>query len=80
MRWPSPRPGRTSRCWAPPTRTFNGPIPCTPGLTSQQCAKDYEYNTGRVIVDLLKEDDQKAAEAPAAPVANHGPDAYCGKR
>ena len=53
--------------------TFNGPIPVTPDLTAEQCAKDYEYNTGRVIVDLLEEDDQRAVEVPAALVANHGP-------
>lgn len=53
--------------------TFNGPIPCTPDLTPEQCAKAYEYNTGRVIVDMLKSDDQKATEVPAALVANHGP-------
>ncbi|MFD4509423.1 L-ribulose-5-phosphate 4-epimerase AraD [Streptomyces sp. NPDC058457] len=53
--------------------TFNGPIPCTPDLTPEQCARDYEYNTGRVIVDLLKSDDRTAAEVPAALVANHGP-------
>jgi L-ribulose-5-phosphate 4-epimerase len=53
--------------------TFNGPIPCTPDLTAEQCANDYEYNTGRVIVDMLKEDDHKAVEVPAAMVAGHGP-------
>jgi L-ribulose-5-phosphate 4-epimerase len=53
--------------------TFNGPVPCTPDLTAEQCAKDYEYNTGRVIVDMLEEDDQRAVEVPAALVANHGP-------
>jgi len=50
--------------------TFNGPIPCTPDLSAEQCAKDYEYNTGRVIVDMLAEDDQRAAEVPAALVAS----------
>ncbi|MFF4485305.1 L-ribulose-5-phosphate 4-epimerase AraD [Streptomyces sp. NPDC001544] len=53
--------------------TFNGPIPCTPDLTAEQCEKDYEYNTGRVIVDMLGEDDRKAVEVPGALVANHGP-------
>ncbi|MEV1066728.1 L-ribulose-5-phosphate 4-epimerase AraD [Streptomyces sp. NPDC050263] len=53
--------------------TFNGPVPCTPDLTAEQCAKDYEYNTGRVIVDMLHEDDQKAVEVPGALVAGHGP-------
>ncbi|MEV5436510.1 L-ribulose-5-phosphate 4-epimerase AraD [Streptomyces sp. NPDC052682] len=53
--------------------TFNGPIPCTPDLTAEQCAKDYEYNTGQVIVDLLGGDDQRAVQVPAALVAGHGP-------
>ncbi|MFC7258171.1 L-ribulose-5-phosphate 4-epimerase AraD [Streptomyces lutosisoli] len=53
--------------------TFNGPIPCTPDLTPEQCAKDYEYNTGQVIVDLLNGDDTRAAEVPGALVAGHGP-------
>jgi L-ribulose-5-phosphate 4-epimerase len=53
--------------------TFNGPIPVTRDLTRPECAKDYEYNTGVVIVDTLQEDDRKAAEVPAALVAGHGP-------
>ncbi|WP_405524723.1 L-ribulose-5-phosphate 4-epimerase AraD [Streptomyces canus] len=53
--------------------TFNGPIPVTRDLTPEECTKDYEYNTGVVIVDLLGEEDQKAVEVPAALVANHGP-------
>ncbi|NEB03471.1 L-ribulose-5-phosphate 4-epimerase AraD [Streptomyces sp. SID13726] len=53
--------------------TFNGPIPVTADLTAEQCAKDYEYNTGQVIVDTLGGDDQKAAEVPSALVAGHGP-------
>ena len=53
--------------------TFNGPIPCTPDLTPEQCAKDYEYNTGQIIVDMLGGDNQRAAEVPGALVANHGP-------
>ncbi|MFJ8782745.1 L-ribulose-5-phosphate 4-epimerase AraD [Streptomyces sp. NPDC102476] len=53
--------------------TFNGPIPVTRDLTPEQCAKDYEYNTGVVIVDTLYEDDRRAVEVPAALVAGHGP-------
>ncbi|MET9913260.1 L-ribulose-5-phosphate 4-epimerase AraD [Streptomyces sp. NPDC006476] len=53
--------------------TFNGPIPVTRDLTPDECATDYEYNTGRVIVDLLHGDDQRALEVPAALVAGHGP-------
>ncbi|WBO66182.1 L-ribulose-5-phosphate 4-epimerase AraD [Streptomyces camelliae] len=53
--------------------TFNGPVPVTRDLTEEECAKDYEYNTGQVIVDLLGADDRRAAEVPAALVAGHGP-------
>ncbi|TQE19861.1 L-ribulose-5-phosphate 4-epimerase AraD [Streptomyces ipomoeae] len=53
--------------------TFNGPIPVTRDLTEEECAKDYEYNTGHVIVDLLDGDDRRAVEVPAALVAGHGP-------
>ncbi|MFF0081310.1 L-ribulose-5-phosphate 4-epimerase AraD [Streptomyces canus] len=53
--------------------TFNGPIPVTRDLTPEECVKDYEYNTGVVIVDLLGQEGQKAVEVPAALVANHGP-------
>ncbi|MEE1940069.1 L-ribulose-5-phosphate 4-epimerase AraD [Streptomyces sp. TRM 70361] len=53
--------------------TFNGPVPVTAALTAEQCAEDYEYNTGQVIVDLLDGDDTRAVEVPGALVAHHGP-------
>ncbi|MFF9473592.1 L-ribulose-5-phosphate 4-epimerase AraD [Streptomyces roseolus] len=53
--------------------TFNGPVPVTAPLTPEQCATDYEYNTGQVIVDLLDRDDTRAREVPGALVAHHGP-------
>ncbi|MEU2508483.1 L-ribulose-5-phosphate 4-epimerase AraD [Streptomyces sp. NPDC007863] len=53
--------------------TFNGPVPVTDALTPEQCATDYEYNTGQVIVDLLDRDDTRAREVPGALVAHHGP-------
>jgi L-ribulose-5-phosphate 4-epimerase len=53
--------------------TFNGPIPVTADLTPEQCRDRYEYHTGRVIVDLLKGDDQRASEVPGALVSHHGP-------
>ncbi|WP_328477305.1 L-ribulose-5-phosphate 4-epimerase AraD [Actinoplanes sp. NBC_00393] len=52
--------------------TFNGPVPVTRGLTAAECATDYELNTGRVIVELIGED-EAAVDMPAALVANHGP-------
>jgi L-ribulose-5-phosphate 4-epimerase len=53
--------------------TFNGPIPVTADLTAEQCAHDYEFNTGQVIVDLLEASDRRAAEVPGALVSCHGP-------
>jgi L-ribulose-5-phosphate 4-epimerase len=53
--------------------TFNGPIRCTRDLTEAECATDYEYNTGQVIVDLFDSVPDDPAEVPGALVANHGP-------
>ena len=52
---------------------FNGPIRCTRDLTEAQCATDYEYNTGQVIVDLFATVGDDPEEVPGALVANHGP-------
>jgi L-ribulose-5-phosphate 4-epimerase len=52
---------------------FNGPIRCTQDLTEAQCATDYEYNTGQVIVDLFAAHRDDPEEVPGALVANHGP-------
>lgn len=53
--------------------TFNGPVPCTRALTEQECLKDYEWNTGVAIVDLLRADPGAVDAVPAALVVNHGP-------
>jgi L-ribulose-5-phosphate 4-epimerase len=52
---------------------FNGPIRCTRDLTEAECATDYEYNTGEVIVDLFASAGDDPLEVPGALVANHGP-------
>ncbi|MFC7528213.1 L-ribulose-5-phosphate 4-epimerase AraD [Actinoplanes sp. GCM10030250] len=52
--------------------TFAGPVPVSRGLTAEECATDYELNTGRVLVELIG-DDEAAMATPAALVANHGP-------
>jgi L-ribulose-5-phosphate 4-epimerase len=52
---------------------FNGPVRVTPDLTEAQCATDYEYNTGQVIVDLFAAVGDDPEEVPGALVANHGP-------
>ncbi|MER5895380.1 L-ribulose-5-phosphate 4-epimerase AraD [Streptomyces sp. NPDC001876] len=53
--------------------TFNGAIPVTADLTAEQCMKDYEYNTGQVIVALLEGDPRRAEDVPGALVSRHGP-------
>jgi L-ribulose-5-phosphate 4-epimerase len=53
--------------------TFNGPIPVTRHLTREECATDYELNTGRVIVELLDAAGGSALDVPGALVAGHGP-------
>ena len=48
---------------------FYGDIPCTRALTREEIEKDYEQNTGKVIVETVK--DYNAL--PAILVKNHGP-------
>jgi len=50
--------------------TFNGPVPVTRTLTAEECASDYELNTGRVLVEVMGAD---ALGVPGALVAGHGP-------
>jgi L-ribulose-5-phosphate 4-epimerase len=50
--------------------TFNGPVPLTRALTTDECAVDYELNTGRVLVEAMGSD---PLDVPGALVAGHGP-------
>lgn len=52
--------------------TFNGPVRCAPDLTEAQCAEEYEFNTGQVIVDLFAAVGDDPLDVPAALVASHG--------
>ena len=52
--------------------TFSGPVPVARHLTPEECAKDYELNTGRAIIDTVG-DDEAAAGMPVALAAHHGP-------
>ena len=52
--------------------TFNGPVRRTRQLTPEECATDYERNTGRAIVELFADDDEAAA-VPGALAVSHGP-------
>jgi L-ribulose-5-phosphate 4-epimerase len=50
---------------------FYGEVPCTRGLTSEEVEKDYERNTGRVIVETFRELDYRSM--PGVLVHGHGP-------
>lgn len=52
--------------------TFNGPVRCTRQLTPEECAHEYELNTGRALVELFADDDDAAA-VPGALAVSHGP-------
>lgn len=52
--------------------TFNGPIRVTRDLTEPECARDYEFNTARAIIELVG-GDADAVATPVALAANHGP-------
>ncbi|MDY3006701.1 L-ribulose-5-phosphate 4-epimerase [Anaerococcus porci] len=52
---------------------FYGTIPVTRNMKKEEIEKDYEKNTGSVIVECFKEKGIKADEVPAVLVANHGP-------
>jgi L-ribulose-5-phosphate 4-epimerase len=50
---------------------FYGPVPVTETMTKEQIQKDYELNTGKVIVQRFAGMDPM--QRPAVLVANHGP-------
>ena len=52
---------------------FYGTVPVTRRLTKEETDKDYELNTGKVIVETLKEKDVDPLSIPAILVSKHGP-------
>lgn len=50
---------------------FYGPVPVTAPMTTTEIERDYEANTGKVIVRRFQ--DLDPARMPAVLVANHGP-------
>ena len=50
-----------------------GDVPCTRLLKPDEIKKDYEANTGRVIVETFKKLKSDPMDHPAALVASHGP-------
>lgn len=57
---------------------FYGPIPCTRELSQQEVKESYEVNTGKVIVECIKERGIDPMAVPGILVKNHGPFS-CGK-
>lgn len=53
---------------------FYGDIPCTRDLTKEEIETDYEKNTGKVIIECIK--DKNPMEIPGILVKNHGPFAW----
>jgi len=52
---------------------FYGEIPCTRELTAQEIQTDYEYNTGLVIIETLKQKETSVEQVPGINVGHHGP-------
>ncbi|MBQ3366862.1 MAG: L-ribulose-5-phosphate 4-epimerase [Acidaminococcaceae bacterium] len=52
---------------------FYGAIPCTRELTKEEVEEAYELNTGKVIVDCIKERGIDPMAVPGIVVKNHGP-------
>lgn len=52
---------------------FYGAIPCTRELTKDEVEEDYELNTGKVIVETIKQRGIKPLAVPGIVVKNHGP-------
>ncbi len=52
---------------------FYGPIPCTRELTKDEVDEDYELNTGRVIVEAIRQRKIQPLAVPGIVVKNHGP-------
>lgn len=53
---------------------FYGDIPCTRELSKEEIGRDYEVNTGKVIVETIGDKDPMAV--PGILVKNHGPFAW----
>lgn len=52
---------------------FDGPVPVTRPLTAEEIARDYEGETGSVIVEWLEAERIDPLHVPGALVAGHGP-------
>ena len=57
---------------------FYGPIPCSRELTRAEVEEAYEENTGRVIIETVRERGYDPLAVPGIVVKNHGPFAWGG--
>jgi L-ribulose-5-phosphate 4-epimerase len=55
---------------------FRGSVPVSRPLRPEEIAGDYEWETGRVIVETLADAGRSPIEAPAVLVGSHGPFAW----
>ena len=55
---------------------FYGPIPCARGLNRKEVAKNYEQETGLVIIEEFKKRKLKPHQVPGILVKFHGPFAF----
>ena len=55
---------------------FYGEIPVTRRMTEAEIQREYEHNTGAVIVECFREGEAEPAEVPGVLVAGHGPFAW----
>lgn len=52
---------------------FYGDIPCTRALSKEEVESDYETNTGKVIVETIRDSGYEVLSIPGIIVKNHGP-------
>jgi L-ribulose-5-phosphate 4-epimerase len=55
---------------------FYGAIPCTRAMTPEEIQKDYEYNTGLVIVERFTGGQIDPTRVPGCLIAGHAPFAW----
>lgn len=55
---------------------WNGRIPCTRPMTTREIQRNYEANTGRLIIETFRKNHLDPLSTPAVLVACHGPFAW----
>ena len=52
---------------------FRGPVLVSRHLSGREIEGEYEWETGRVVVETIREHDRTAEDSPAVLVRSHGP-------